>query len=74
LVDRVRQSKDLVALIEGMRIKTKERVTKSRQKQKAKGVLRNTNVIAAETPDVRARIALEVMKDAAAVELIKAQP
>jgi hypothetical protein len=58
-----------VALLEDMRTKTKDRVAKTRAK--ARGVLRNT---IPETPDVRARVALDAMKDEAAVDLIKAQP
>ena len=52
-----------------MRVGTKERMAKAR---KAKGVQRDTPP--AETPDVRARVALDAMKDEAAVDLIKAQP
>jgi hypothetical protein len=57
-VDRVGQSKDLVAALEDMRSGAKERMAKAR---KAKGVQRDTPP--AETSDVRARMTLEAMKD-----------
>jgi hypothetical protein len=50
-----------------MRVGSKARKIKMRAKR---SVSRNT---APETPDVRARVALDAMKDEAAVKLIKAQ-
>ena len=51
-----------------MRFETKERTAKKRKKDKT--AQRDTAI--PETPDVRARVALDAMKDEAAVDLIKA--
>ena len=64
---RIGKSDDPVAMIEDMRVKSKERMAKSRNKQVVQRCTTQP-----ETPDVRARVALDAMKDEAQVDLIKA--
>ena len=64
---RIGKSDDPVAMIEDMRVKSKERMAKSRNKQVVQRCTTQP-----ETPDVRARVALDAMKDEAQVDLITA--